>query len=210
MAPIDTLRILSEQTPREGGLGVPTRSMPLWFMETFRGVAGAATSNPTCGCVLLQPSFNLLFESRRRTAIRTRAAQLRNSLGARKAFAHATPDRRPDPGFAKMLRLFNVRWVSVVPRIRSTTERRTARPRASRSASSPTPAAHSWSATSSKPRATKKCPPTDRPEFDATKSCRRGLGGRVADAARRARFKSPNERTAGSLFAPSYPVRACW
>jgi hypothetical protein len=124
MAPIDTLRILSEQTPREGG---PWRShtldAALVHGETFHAARGwSGDLEPYVRLrALLQPSFNLLFGVETPDGYSNLVPRSYETVWGSEKLPGVRSTRHLetgalDPGFAKMLRLFNVRWVmSVVP-----------------------------------------------------------------------------------------------
>ena len=124
MAPIDTLRILSELSPPGGDpWRCHTLDATLVHAETFHAARGwSGDLEPYVRLrALLQPSFNLLFGVETPDGYSNLVPRIYETVwgseklpGVRSTRHLETGDL--DPGFAKMLRLFNVRWVmSVIP-----------------------------------------------------------------------------------------------
>jgi hypothetical protein len=124
MAPIDTLRILSEHTPPEGGpWRCHTLDAALVHGETFHAARGwSGDLEPYVRLrALLQPSFNLLFGIETPDGYSNLVPRSYEAVWGSEKLPGVRSMRHLEtgdlaPGFAKMLRLFNVRWVmSVVP-----------------------------------------------------------------------------------------------
>ncbi len=124
LSPIDTLRILSERGSEDGGpWRLHTLDAPLVHAQAFHAAHGwEGDLEPYVRLrALLQPSFNLLF------GVETPDGY--SNLVPRSYEAVWGSEKRPgirptghletgelEPAFAKMLRLFNVRWLlSVIP-----------------------------------------------------------------------------------------------
>lgn len=127
MAPIDTLRILAASRPEEGG---PWRchSLDAWLAhgQTFHAARGwSGDLEPYVRLrALLQPSFNLLFGVEMPDGYSNLVPRHYEAVwgsekqpGVRSTQHLETGDL--DPTFAKMLRLFNVRWLLSVTPLRS-------------------------------------------------------------------------------------------
>jgi Bacterial membrane protein YfhO len=124
MAPIDTLRILSEHTPPEGGpWRCYTLDAELVHGETFHAARGwSGDLEPYVRLrALLQPSFNLLFGVETPDGYSNLVPRSYEAVWGSEKLPGVRSTRHLetgelDPAFAKMLRLFNVRWVmSMIP-----------------------------------------------------------------------------------------------